>query len=200
MSRAKPEPSKPKAKPKALRVPKPGLASLNYQRRMFVSFYLGISSGNATDAARRAGYRFPRVTGCQLLTIPNIRAAIEAKLDELSLSTDEILSRLSEIAAANLEDFIELLPGGGFKVDLRKAEKAGKLHLVRVIRRTAYGEWIELHNAMDALDRLARYRGMYGERTVQSGSNDRAGHDPIDVEAAERAVEAALRPKPAATS
>ena len=53
--------------------------SLTARQESFVAEYA--VSGNAADAARRAGYseKGARVTGCQLLAFPNIKSAVTAE-------------------------------------------------------------------------------------------------------------------------
>lgn len=55
-------------------------AKLTEKQRRFVEAFTGVSRGNATDAARRAGYRGSdatlRAIGAENLTKPNIAAAI----------------------------------------------------------------------------------------------------------------------------
>jgi phage terminase small subunit len=59
---------------------KPG-ARLNERERRFVEAYMGKAAGNATRAAKAAGYAktSAKVTGCRLLTKANVRAAIDAR-------------------------------------------------------------------------------------------------------------------------
>lgn len=54
------------------------LAKLTAKRRAFVLAYVGRSAGNATDAAREAGYGKPRREGSRLLTFADVVSAIEA--------------------------------------------------------------------------------------------------------------------------
>lgn len=150
------------------------MPELSYKHRMFVEAYLGPSAGNATDAARRAGYRTPHPTGLRLLQKATIRAAIDAKLDSTALTTSEILARLSAIASANLDDFGDISPMGGFTLKLDKAKRRGKLHAVRKLKSTEDGPEIELYNAMDALEKLGRYRGMW------KADSDQRNAGPVD--------------------
>jgi hypothetical protein len=53
--------------------PKP----LPHKRQLFVGFYVGESKGNATDAARRAGYKNASEEGYRLLRNDQVKAAIE---------------------------------------------------------------------------------------------------------------------------
>jgi phage terminase small subunit len=58
---------------------------LTYKQRLFVEFYLGEASGNATEAARLAGYRGNKNTlgsiGVENLRKPAVKRALENGLD-----------------------------------------------------------------------------------------------------------------------
>ena len=58
-------------------MPTPALDALSQKRRQFVLYYTGEAHGNATEAAKRAGYKNPRVIGARLLKVASVTAAIE---------------------------------------------------------------------------------------------------------------------------
>jgi phage terminase small subunit len=62
---------------------------------------------NATQAAIRAGYskKTAHAMGWENLRKPEIKAAIEGRLKELSLSADETLKAISDIARSSLNDY-----------------------------------------------------------------------------------------------
>ena len=72
------------------------MSALTARRGKFVQHYA--ISGNAADAARMAGYseKGANVTGCQLLTFPNIKSAITAERQRearrLELRKDDVLA------------------------------------------------------------------------------------------------------------
>lgn len=144
---------------------------LTYKERQFVANYLGESAGNATDAARRAGYCHPMQTSNRLLRKADIRAAIDATLDEAALKTDEILSRLSDIASIDMMDFVTIDEEGRHKIDLAKIKKRRRGHLIKKLTPTKYGLGIELHDAQAALEKLGRYRRLFGD----TGNGDAPG-------------------------
>lgn len=73
--------------------------ALSTKQQAFVEHYL--SCFNATKAAEAAGYAYPRQAGSRLLTYVDIQAAIKARLDELKMSADEVLTRLADQARFN---------------------------------------------------------------------------------------------------
>lgn len=141
--------------------PDDSLDSLNLRQRLFVSYYLGEANGNATDAARRAGYATPNVDATRLLANTSIRAAINAALEGPAMAAAEVLARISEIASVDVRDFIKLDDDGKPTVNLKTAMAKGKTHLIKSIRPTKYGLSIEVHDPQLALDKLARFHGLY---------------------------------------
>lgn len=82
--------------------------NLTLKQRKFVEAYVGAANGNATKAAKQAGYseRSAHSVGHETLKKPEVREAIEARLAENTLGRNEVLSRLSDIARGSLDDFI----------------------------------------------------------------------------------------------
>lgn len=145
-----------KAKRTQKRATKPANKSgLTAKQRLFVAEYCACL--NATEAARRAGYSIPRQTGSENLSKPVIRAAIDKTLESRIMQPLEVLSRLSEMATASIEDFYNI--GATFAIiDLNKAREAGKLHLVKSIKLNKFGQpELELHDQRAALETMAKY-------------------------------------------
>jgi hypothetical protein len=134
---------------------------LTLKQRLFVSYYLGASQGNATDAARRAGYAHPRMAGSRLMTKDDVLAAIEAKLSSLVIQQDEILIRLGEIAGADLLDFVTGDDGATLKIDLRRARRRGRGFLLKRLKTTRGELDIELKDSIAAMTLIGKYYGMW---------------------------------------
>lgn len=81
---------------------------LNTKQTIFVEQYL--QCWNATEAARRAGYseRSIRAIASENLTKPNIKEAIDIRIAELKMSTDEVLLRLADQARGDIGEFAEI--------------------------------------------------------------------------------------------
>ena len=137
------------------------MARLTYKQRLFVVYYLGESRGNATDAARRAGYREPNTAGPRLLVNVGIRAAIDAKLAEAALPAEAVLARLSDHAETSLADFVRVDKANRLTVDFRQAKRRGRLHCVKKLKRGKYGWELELYDAQAALVHLGKYHGLF---------------------------------------
>lgn len=134
---------------------------LSDKQRAFVEHY--VRTWNATEAARLAGYTGSDpslgVTGHRLLKNANVKAALDQRLTELTMSPAEILTRLTEQARADMGDF---LTDGA--LDLEKAKQRGKLHLVKTYRVTRAGLSIELYDAQAALVHLGRKHGLFVDK------------------------------------
>lgn len=154
--------------------------ALTFKQRLFVAAYLGESNGNATDAARRAGYGNPDI-GRQLLRNITIRAAIDARLDGAALSANEVLARISELATGTLGDFVEVNDDDTWKVSLKKARRLRKLGLIKKLKVTKDGATeIELHDPQSALDKLAKFHALYKEQPPALAGPTGGGMNPED--------------------
>ena len=163
--------------------------ALTRKEQAFVEQYLTVWNG--AEAARLAGYseRTAKEQASRLLTKVNITEAIEARLAELKMSADEVLVRLAEQARASLADFIDMTPpsadvsaagdmdeakaiAGGWRINLAKAERLGKLHLLKKLKSGQWGPELELHDSQVALLALAKQLGLLKERVEHSGKID----------------------------
>jgi hypothetical protein len=171
--------------------PKPGPApaapdepsGLTFRQRLFVAAYLGAAGGNGAEAARIAGFSHPNVQAVRLLANVSIRAAIDARLASAAMSADEVLARLSDLAAGSLGDFLAIDARGNYRVDLAKARRNGKLHLLRELKPTQHGTAIKLHDPKGALELLAKYHGLLDRIVLDDAKTEdleshAAGADP----------------------
>jgi phage terminase small subunit len=145
--------------------------ALSDKQRRFIDAYLGEARFNATKAAVIAGYpeRSARSVGSENLSKPDIRAEIDRRLDEAALGSKAVLSLLAEQATATLADFISDDGEGGYRIDLDKAEAAGKLHLVNEFSRGRNGTKIKLYSAQSALETLGRHHKLFTDKVEHSG-------------------------------
>lgn len=160
--------------------------ALTGKQRLFVEYYCGISNGNATDAARRAGYAYPNVEGPKNLVKPSIRDAVAERYGEAAMSAKECLSRLGAQARATLADMTTLIPiyeerdGRScpwprklvrytIEPDWEKMVSTGLIHQVAEIRWTQYGPVIKLHDVQGALLAIASAHGLNKSQVEMSG-------------------------------
>ena len=140
---------------------------MNNRQKIFVEEYL--TSFNATDAARKAGYseKTAYSIGQENLKKPEIADAIQARLDEKHMGADEVLTRLAEQARASFEDFLN----DEGELDLLKARAAGKLHLVKKISCGRHGTTIELYDAQAAQALIGRAHKLFVDRSENVNRN-----------------------------
>lgn len=151
---------KRRASKKPAPVPRDGLTG---KQRMFVDAYLGEAKGNATEAARIAGYAHPNSQAWEALKHPAVQAQLQKRFDATAMSASEVISRLSEEAAADISDFFDL-EGPLPELNLKKALDAGRTHLLKSISLTRHGYKIELHDAQAAKALLGRFHGLFVDR------------------------------------
>lgn len=157
---------------------------LRGKQQAFVDNYF-LCDFNATEAAKKSGYSGSRqvlaAIGSENLSKPHIQAAIQARMREKTMQADEVLYRLSKMAAGTMADFLEFSNdygghGNGVAIDLYTARGRGMLGLIRdiemqerVVRVDDAEQTLErtiklkLHDAKDALKTLARIWGLGGD-------------------------------------
>lgn len=147
--------------------------ALTKRRRAFVEHYL--QCFNATEAAKRAEYS-PKTAysiGHELLKIPEVSAAIEARLNELKMQADEVLVRLTDQARGSMADFLRVNEQGDVMFDFKAAKSANKLGLVKKFKKTTRATEsgnvvtieFELYDAQAALVQLGKANGALKEGT-----------------------------------
>lgn len=143
---------------------------LTRKQQVFIDEYL--KSFNATDAARRAGYseKTAYSMGWQNLRKLEIKAAIQARLDEVHMGTDEALALLAQQARGDVGEFLDV-SSVGFSLDLEEAKKKGITRLIREIEQkvvTINGQKedreiittkIKLHDPQVAIEKILRVAG-----------------------------------------
>jgi phage terminase small subunit len=173
---------------------------LTAKERMFVEYFLGESFFNATDAARRAGYRHPNVQGPRMLVKVSIRDAVAARVGEAAMTANEVLARLTEIGRGKVTDFVD----DDGKFDLEKARKAKKDGLLKKlkVKRTSkrvdrfedgdgeqaetfetslvYEEVeFEMYSAHEALRDLGKYHKLFTEKVEHSNPDGTPLMQPV---------------------
>lgn len=141
---------------------------LGDRQRLFVEHYLDCL--NATEAARRAGYKQPMQQGWRLLRNVEIAKVVEAGLAEKAMGRTEVLSRLAEMARSDMREFVywrDGEDGGAPWLDLSPDKPLHLIKEIEVTRTTRNGEGddllydtkvkIKLYDAKAALDTLARH-------------------------------------------
>lgn len=81
---------------------------LTLKQEAFIAAYLGPAKGNATEAARIAGYKSPNTQGPRLLVNVSIAARVSQYVAEKFATADEVLQELTSVAMAPWHDFVEV--------------------------------------------------------------------------------------------
>ncbi len=99
------------------------------------------------------------LTAIRSVTIQNEGRRLERKI----ASREQVLARMSERAFFDAEDFVTLSPEGGFLIDLEKAFKAGKGHMIKELRHDPEtgAPVIKWADPDVSLDRLAKFYSVY---------------------------------------
>jgi hypothetical protein len=142
--------------------PETGEELLTTKEYLFVEYYLGAAQGNATQAALMAGYsaKTAQEVGAQNLSKLIIQKRVEQRKLEAKVSTDEVLLGLGDVMRGSLEDFFDVTKTG-WKLNLKKAQERGKLHLLKKLSYDKRGKpTIELHSSLDAKKTFVRILGL----------------------------------------
>jgi phage terminase small subunit len=125
-------------------------AKFSLKEKRFINAYLGAAQGNASEAARIAGYKDGGEFGYRLLKKVEIRAHIDDVLMAEAMTPAEILHELRDVATAEWRDFITV----------RTNPKTGDVIEVKM----------DLAAKMKALELNGKYHNMYTESVNLSGN------------------------------
>ena len=120
-----------------------GSRRLSLKQELFIDAYLGDAKGNASQAARMAGYAQPEASATDNLENPRILARIKSQVEKHA-SADAVLGKLTEIALAPSFEFVEVLA----------RDKSGKPVKVRM----------DLGNQVKALELLGKHHQLFTEK------------------------------------
>ena len=141
------------------------MARLTDKQKRFVAEYL--VDLNATQAAKRAGYKDPNI-GRQLITKNNVSAAIQKAMSNRETRTeitqDKVLEELARVAFANGTVFARVVSKNGFQaVELVNIEDvpAEKRSAIAAIKEGKYGIEVSSYDEVRALELLGRHLGLF---------------------------------------
>ena len=153
------------------------MASWTDKQKRFVEEYC--VDCNATQAAIRAGYseKTARQSASRLMNDPDIRKAIEERMEELAMSAAEATKRLTEIARGDLGEFFSIEEdeeGNKYaRLDLVRLIEEGPSHLVKKMRYTKQGPQIEAYDKQSALKTILDAHGAFNHKQ----EHEHAGKD-----------------------
>lgn len=151
---------------KSAKKPRPSSSAV-LRRKKFVAAY--IEDPHATRAAMAAGCpkTGARTQGSRFLRHPDVRAAIDAHFAKIAMGSDEILAELAHVARGNMANYASWGPSG---VSIRKSDDLTDDLTAAVAelseKDTEFGKELKfkLHGKVDALNSLARIKGLFIER------------------------------------
>jgi hypothetical protein len=135
---------------------------------------------NATEAARRAGYKWPDKVGAANKAL--FKEQIQQILAERIPSPAAVVSRVADMAMADMTDYLN----DDGSLDLERMKADGRGYLLKKYRHTRHlstrkdgsesesETWeSELYPADAALDKLMRYHGLFVDRHEITGKDGR---------------------------
>jgi hypothetical protein len=158
---------------------------LTHRQRLFVMHLLGEAGGNATKAARLAGYSDSHekalgVLGCRTRAMPHVQAAIDRELAKRQLTPDDIVGGLFARARSNAANFYRRDADGKLVFDLEHAADLGALGQVKEIKEEiikggdgpvqVISRTVKFHDPVPALTTLAKIKGMLTDKVEHSGT------------------------------
>lgn len=153
--------------------------ALTKRQRLFVEYYLqywdaqkaALAAGYAQTTARAKSYKFLRDFV--------IRDAIDKRIQEVALSSDEVLARLSQQAKANIADFLDLLeaydPISGKDIqitliDWKEVQDRG--FLIKKVKASKDGSFeIEMYDGQNALIKMGQHHKLFVEKIESTNYN-----------------------------
>jgi len=145
---------------------------LSAKERVWLNEYL--KCFNATEAARRAGYKHPPQLGPRLKK--KHEDLIGEALAEQVVSPGMLLSRLADQALNLGMDFID---SQGI-VDLDALKAAGLMHLVKSVKHDRWGNSVvEFHDAQAALVAIGKHYKLFTEQSAFDGTITITGLDDL---------------------
>lgn len=170
------------------------------RQALFVKFYCGEASFNATRAAQMAGYgtenyNSAKSFGNYVLHLPRVQAAIASVLAQMELDPAHIKSGVATLAQSSMANFLSPDGEGGMKVDLGRAASLGALGQLKEIKEEVIEfngtaktlkRTIKIHDPLPARKLLAEIQGMITKQVEHSGD---VKFNPITLEGDKTAAE-----------
>jgi len=147
---------------------------LSLKMRLWVEYYTGSANGNATEAARLAGYNGDEKTLAQIGT-QNLRKLretkrfqerIRARIEASHITAAEVVGILAEQARANVDDITD----SKGNVDLKKIKRKKLGHLVKSITPTKFGARVQMVSQFAAAQQLCKVFGI--EKAPSDGARE----------------------------
>lgn len=136
---------------------------MNDRQRAFAEKYIELHMNGVQAYMEVYGiddYNVAGASASRLLKNVKIRAYINDRLKAMAIGADEVLHLVREQATGTIRDFLD----DDDNLDLAKARRLNKLHLIKKYEKTKDGVKIELYPADSAQDKLMRYHSLYNDK------------------------------------
>lgn len=121
------------------------------------------------DAARAAGYKHTS-TGNKMLRSPLVAEYVNRRMTEISMETDEVLTRLTQQARVNIGDFL-IFDGDDIKINQKAVKEYG--YLIKGLTYSRHGKPnLLLHDAQAALTLIGKARRMFVDQIEETHKLD----------------------------
>lgn len=144
------------------------MTELSIKHQAFVAAFLRCFNGTQAYLAvyPDSSYEAAVSSASELLTNPNVKAAIKAHIETHIIDANEVLYRMAGIARGDMGDFLKIDKGGKWSLDIAKAKALGQTGIVkRVTHNTKTGERsIELYDKLAALVQLGKHLELFNDR------------------------------------
>ncbi|HEX3971322.1 MAG TPA: terminase small subunit [Stellaceae bacterium] len=148
-------------------------------------------TGNAAEAARRAGLKVARaaIGGCKMLKRPHVAAFIEAErtasIERTRIDVDRVRREFARIAFTDIADFMEWDEAGNIALKASAAispdDRAAIAELKVKRGEQGVNARLKLHDKLRALDRLARLMGLYGKKSFVTIDHEQERRDANEI-------------------
>lgn len=156
--------------------------ALSQKYRDFVDAYM--ETGNASESARRSGYKGkrPDQAGYEYLRKPEVAEEIEVRT-ALIMPPHEVIQRFAARARSSIADVLRLpflgpMPEDqppqtidNWAIDLIKAQQTGAIHQIKKIKSGRWGPEIEMYDPLAAQELIGKYHGLFVDRTEITGED-----------------------------
>lgn len=146
------------------RKPLPLFGDLTLRQNSFVDHYL--QTGNATEAAKLAGYDADRnnlaVIGSQLLRSLKIKQEIKRRLGKSIATGPEVLERLTLHARGDITDVLN--EAGEFDLKRARSRRLLKKLKVKTDKDGSVSHEYEIHDPQAALEKLGRFHKLFTDK------------------------------------
>jgi hypothetical protein len=152
---------------------------VNPRHQQFINEYIKLKCSNATEAYRRvypkSSYEAARANAARLIAIDSIAEAIQQRVNEETMSADEVLVRIAEHGRGDIGEFINLSP--------EEIKQSGRSHLIKKFTRTITTSikkdfesttesfTVEMYDALAAKTLIGKYHKLWVDRTEVTGKD-----------------------------